>query len=99
LNGFIFSVQSIWMLFITDCYRPRLSPWMLLVQVVYVAASDALQLHNCYETACAIADLQVVAGCSTIFVSLQCAIFFALFFNFYVRTYGRKPSDVPKKVQ
>jgi len=21
------------MLFITDCYRPRLSPWMLLVQV------------------------------------------------------------------
>lgn len=25
--------QSVWMLFITDCYRPRLSPWMLLVQV------------------------------------------------------------------
>lgn len=25
--------QSIWMLFITDCYRPRLSPLMLLVQV------------------------------------------------------------------
>jgi len=24
--------QSVWMLFIKDCYRPRLSPWMLLVQ-------------------------------------------------------------------
>jgi hypothetical protein len=24
--------QSVWLLFIKDCYRPRLSPWMLLVQ-------------------------------------------------------------------
>ena len=26
--------QSVWLLFIKDCYRPRLSPWMLLVQCV-----------------------------------------------------------------
>ena len=25
-------MQSVWLLFIKDCYRPRLSPWMLLVQ-------------------------------------------------------------------
>ena len=26
--------QSVWLLFIKDCYRPRLSPWLLLVQCV-----------------------------------------------------------------
>ena len=28
----LFPAQSIWLLFIKDCYKPRLSPWMLLVQ-------------------------------------------------------------------
>eukprot|EP00232_Nephroselmis_pyriformis_P017815 CAMPEP_0182884650 /NCGR_PEP_ID=MMETSP0034_2-20130328/19129_1 /TAXON_ID=156128 /ORGANISM="Nephroselmis pyriformis, Strain CCMP717" /LENGTH=274 /DNA_ID=CAMNT_0025017865 /DNA_START=8 /DNA_END=829 /DNA_ORIENTATION=- len=47
----LFIAQSVYMLFVTDCYRPRLSPYMLLV---------------------------------------QCIIFFALFFNFYVKNYSKK---------
>jgi len=31
---------------------------------------------------------------------LQCAVFFALFFNFYVNTYGRSAGKVsPKKIE
>ncbi|KAK9820370.1 hypothetical protein WJX72_009566 [[Myrmecia] bisecta] len=47
----LFMTQSVYMLFIKDCYRPRLSPIMLLV---------------------------------------QCAIFFALFANFYRQAYLKK---------
>ncbi|XRB06773.1 very long chain fatty acids elongation protein 4 [Pycnococcus provasolii] len=49
--------QSTWLLFIKDCYSPRLSPWMLLV---------------------------------------QCTIFFALFFHFYVTSYTNKNKDKKK---
>lgn len=61
--------QSVYLLFVKDCYTPRMSPWMLLV---------------------------------------QCAIFFTLFFHFYLTAYGKNPkgskdaiaaSNKPKRVK
>ena len=51
--AFIF--QSIYLLFVTDCYRPRISP---------------------------------------LFLGIQCAVFLALFMNYYVQTHWKKNKKV-----
>ena len=39
--------QSVWMLFIKDCYTPRIQPWMLLVQcVIFFGLFGNFYYHN-----------------------------------------------------
>jgi hypothetical protein len=52
--GLLCCAQSVWMLLITDCYRPRLSPLMLLVQVRAAAdrGTAAAQALQCSWNVC-----------------------------------------------